>query len=85
MLEVAGETENLARFIAQKTGKTPYAVVQEALESNALAHGILPKRKRKEIDVERVKAIIERASSRPVLDTRSDDEILGYNELGIPS
>ena len=35
---------------------------------------------------EQVRALIdeirERAASRPVLDTRSDEEILGYNERG---
>lgn len=35
---------------------------------------------------ERVRALIdeirERAASRPILDKRSDEEILGYNEFG---
>lgn len=34
--------------------------------------------------VERVVALGRNASSRPILDSRSPDEIIGYDELGIP-
>lgn len=32
----------------------------------------------------RVMELAERASSRPVLDSRTPDEILGYDENGLP-
>jgi antitoxin VapB len=35
--------------------------------------------------VEEIMAIAHRFSSLPVLDDRSDDEIIGYDENGIPS
>lgn len=36
------------------------------------------------VDMRRVNAIIERSASRPILDPRSPDEIIGYDEFGIP-
>jgi hypothetical protein len=39
---------------------------------------------RRPIDMQRVKAIIDRSSARPVLDPRPPDEIVGYDEYGIP-
>lgn len=41
-------------------------------------------RERRPIDMERVNALIERSASRPVLDPRSADEIIGYDEFGVP-
>jgi antitoxin VapB len=38
-----------------------------------------PKRK---IDWDAIRAIQERVAKMPILDSRSDDEILGYNEFG---
>jgi hypothetical protein len=32
-----------------------------------------------------INAIIERCSALPILDDRSDDEILGFDENGLPS
>jgi hypothetical protein len=32
-----------------------------------------------------IDAIIERCKALPILDDRSDDEILGYDENGLPS
>jgi antitoxin VapB len=45
------------------------------------------KRKRRNIDavLAEVQAIIDHCTSLPILDTRSEDEILGYDENGIPS
>jgi hypothetical protein len=34
--------------------------------------------------VERVMRIAQRIASRPVQDARTPDEILGYNDVGIP-
>jgi len=37
------------------------------------------------IDWKKVDAITRKIAALPVLDSRSDDEILGYDEFGIPS
>jgi len=34
--------------------------------------------------VERVMRIAQRIASHPVLDPRTPDEIIGYNEIGVP-
>lgn len=83
-LQISNEVEQLARLVAIKTGKTPDAVVKEAVEAQAVAAGVAVTRKRRtpeEIEL-RVKEIAERVAALPLLDTRSDDEILGYNEHG---
>ncbi len=65
--------------------KTAGVVVKEAIEAQALAAGVIsarPRRTPEEIE-RRVKEIAERVAALPILDTRSDDEILGYNEHGV--
>lgn len=82
-IQISNEIEELARLVAVKTGKTPEAVVKEAMEARAEAAGVTIGRRRP-FDEARVQAIIDRVASMPVLDTRSDDEILGYNAYGVP-
>lgn len=82
-LQIPLETEQLARLVASKTGKTPEDVLKEAIEARAEATGIQLKPRRK-FDEAKVRTIIERVSALPVLDNRSDDEIIGYNEFGVP-
>lgn len=84
-LHIPSEVEQLAQLVAIKTGKTADVVVKEAIEAQALAAGVIsarPRRTPEEIE-RRVKEIAERVSALPILDTRSDDEILGYNEHGV--
>jgi len=82
-LQIPQEAERLVRLVASKTGKTPGDVLKEAIEARAEAAGIAPKPRHK-FDEAKVRAIIERVSALPVLDNRSDDEIIGYNEFGVP-
>lgn len=76
------ETYELASELARGQGETLTQAVKtalrERLERNRAAgsdHSRL---------VERVLELGRRASSRPILDSRSSDEIIGYDELGIP-
>jgi antitoxin VapB len=80
------ETERLARNIAEATGKPLPTVVKEAIAAKAEAVGVDDgeHKERKRLDFTRVNAIIERAAARPVLDSRSPDEIIGYNADGVP-
>jgi antitoxin VapB len=82
-LQIPQETERLLRLVATKTGKTPDEIVKEAIEARAEAAGIAPK-PRRNFDEAKVRAIIERVSALPILDHRTDDEIIGYNEFGLP-
>lgn len=78
---IPSDVEQLARLVATKTGKTPDDIVKEAIEARAAAEGVTVSRQRP-FDEAKVMAIIKRVSNLPVLDTRTDNEILGYNEHG---
>ena len=85
-MQLSGDIERLAQLIAAKTGKTPEAVVKEAVEARAAEAGVAPRTHRRSPDEIKasIDAIMARVAALPVLDTRSDDEILGYNALGVP-
>lgn len=78
----SAETDRLARELSALTGESITEAVTRALAMRLEA----ARHERDHLRREQVRALIdeirERAVSRPVLDKRSDDEILGYNELG---
>jgi antitoxin VapB len=81
MITLPPETERLARLIATQSGTTPAQVLKEAVEAHARKVGVtLPARP----SVDRMMAISERFAAYPVLDPRSPDEIIGFDELGVP-
>jgi antitoxin VapB len=65
---VTGETITLA--VVTPPGHHPTQVERTPAEIDAI--------------VEEAKAIVRRFDSRPVLDNRSAEEILGYDEIGLP-
>ncbi len=80
-LQIPAEAERLVRLVASKTGKTPDDILKEAIEARAEAAGIAPKPRRSPEEIEkRINEIIERVSALPILDHRTDDEIIGYND-----
>ena len=83
-MTIPTEVEQLARLVAVKTGKTPDDILKEAVEARARAAGIAPPPKQRAFDDARVKAIIARVSALPLLDDRSADDIIGYDEFGVP-
>jgi antitoxin VapB len=72
----------LAVELARQTGQTLTQVVKDALRER-LARQQAAGSNQKRL-VARVLALGRRASSRPVLDSRTPEEILGYDESGIP-
>ena len=79
------EAERLAADIAKKTGQAIAVVLKTALTAHAQAVGVLPTAPRSSEDrFDAMLAIARRAALRPVLDSRSPDEIIGYNDLGLP-
>jgi antitoxin VapB len=76
------EADRLARELAARTGETLTEVVVVALrERLARETGrtrAIPLR-------EELAAIRRRCAASPVLDNRSSDEILGYDERGLPT
>jgi antitoxin VapB len=77
------EADRLARALAQRTGETLTQAVINALRDR-LAR---VEQRTQDVDalVEDVLAIGRHCAALPVLDERSDDEILGYDEHGVPS
>lgn len=71
------ETEEIVRRLAQQTGLSITDAVRQAA-AEKLAAIDADKEKRKAA----LRAIIAEGRGLPILDTRSDDEILGYNERG---
>jgi antitoxin VapB len=75
------EAERLAREIAAKTGESLTGAIQKALEERLerLRH-----QHRRQILASQLEDILRRVDQMPVLDSRSADEILDYDENGLP-
>jgi len=78
------ETDRLARELARLTGESMTGAIRVALEER-----LAREKRRREADIDRrrraINAIVERFAKLPVLDDRSDEEILGYDENGLPT
>lgn len=75
------ETERLARTLAERTGETITIATRTALEERLRRVGSSARRAAL---LEDLAASRRRWSALPVLDARSPDEILGYDENGLP-
>ncbi|HEX3954152.1 MAG TPA: type II toxin-antitoxin system VapB family antitoxin [Stellaceae bacterium] len=75
------ETDRLARAVAALTGETLTAAVRtalaERLEREKLRRGEIPDL------AARIREIGEHCASLPILDPRSPEEIVGYDETGM--
>lgn len=75
------ETERLARALAERTGETITVATRKALEERLRRSGG---------DLRRAALLEDLAASRqrwgamPVLDSRDADDIVGYDENGLP-
>ena len=76
------ETEKLARELARRRRQGITEVLNDVLRREVERE----RRKLRPDDIEarmrRIDAIVKRYNSLPLLDDRSDDEIIGYNEQG---
>ncbi|MDB5440086.1 MAG: operon transcription factor [Caulobacteraceae bacterium] len=77
------ETDSLARQVASLTGESLTEAVRGALRLRLRDEQL--KRGKPPWDEAAIDAILARFKALPVLDDRSDDEILGYDENGLPS
>jgi antitoxin VapB len=79
----APEADRLARELADTTGETitdaVIVAMRERLEREKR------KRESKQQLIEDLMAIANHCASLPVLDDRTEDEIMGWNENGLPS
>lgn len=76
------ETDRLAREVAQLTGENLTEAVRKAL-AERLARERLRRGKAKKSLVEELSEIALHCASLPDYDTRSPDEIIGYDENGM--
>lgn len=75
------ETERLAEALSKLTGETKTEAVTNALRDR-LARVRRERSQRRLAD--ELDAIARHCASLPVLDTRRADEIIGYDERGVP-
>jgi antitoxin VapB len=76
------ETEHLAREIAAKTGESLTGAIQKALEERLER---LNNSRRSQALAAQIDDILQRVDAMPDLDARTPDEIIGYDEDGLPS
>jgi hypothetical protein len=90
MISLSEEIEAIVRAKAASTGRTPDEILRDAL---ARSGDVLPWRSSATrppanmTDAELVAAmevIAVRSASRPIVDLRSADEIIGYDDFGLP-
>lgn len=73
------EANDLARQLARETGESLTAVVTEALRERL---AVVQRRKNRKDALDRIQQI---ARGRTILDSRSHDEIVGYDDTGLPA
>lgn len=78
------EADRLARELAKMTGTTITEAVIEAMREKQQLE-LARQKRRKQARLEKGMMIARHAASLPVLDTRTEDEILGYDENGLPT
>ena len=76
------ETEHLAREIAARTGESLTGAIQRALEERIER---LNNSRRSQALAAQIDDILKRVDEMPDLDARTPDEIIGYDENGLPS
>jgi len=76
------ETEKLAAAVSELTGETKTEAVTRALRERL--ENLKRRRSRKQLADELDKIALH-CAALPVLDKRGDDEIIGYDEKGMPA
>ena len=75
------EADRLARALAARTGETITGAVIQALRDRLQR---TEGRRNPRSLIDDLREISDRCAALPVFDTRSADEILGYDEIGVP-
>jgi antitoxin VapB len=75
------EVERLAREISAKTGESLTGAIQKALEERL---NRLRNQRKSQILGAQLEEILRRVDQLPILDRRTADEILGYDDHGLP-
>jgi antitoxin VapB len=86
VLQLSPETEALARRLAAAQGLSVEQAVRLAMRAVAGAEPAgapKPQLPREEL-LKRMEEISVRSGARPLIDPRSPDELLGYDDYGLP-
>jgi len=75
------ETERLARLVARETGESITQAIENSLKERLER---LKNRSRRGGVAEKLEEILRRVDALPPQDTRTEDEILGYDSHGLP-
>lgn len=75
------DVERLARELSAKTGESLTRAIQTSLEERLERLRVA---RRQDVVVEQLEEVLRRVDQLPVLDSRSPDEIVGYDEHGLP-
>jgi antitoxin VapB len=78
------EVHRLARAVADATGETMTEAVKTALQDRLRRVGQVSEEERRR-RVAAMREFARRFQEAPVVDPRSPDEILGYDENGLPT
>ena len=76
-------TDKLARRLASKTGESITVAVRAAIEDKLKATEHLDVKRQASLR-ERIRHIQAEMAALPTLTNATDDEIIGYNEYGVP-
>jgi antitoxin VapB len=78
------EVESLARELARRRKISVTEAIRQSLARETEREKIIPRNDNADLVAE-LMAIAKAAAALPVLSTASEDEILGYDEYGIPT
>lgn len=77
------QAEAKIRELAARTGETLTEAIERAVDDRLVKLGPPPQRKGR-VDREKLAEVLAYFDSLPVDDPRSPDEIIGYDENGVP-
>ena len=77
------ETNSLTRTVARLTAESPTETVRGALRERLRQERL--RWGERVWDEDTINLIVDRCAALPVLDPRTDDTILGYDEGGLPT
>jgi antitoxin VapB len=77
------ETEAKVRKLAKRTRRSLTAAIDHAVDQELAKLGP-PRRKKGRVDREKLAELLKYFDSLPVDDTRSHEEIIGYDDHGLP-
>jgi antitoxin VapB len=75
------EVERLARELADRTGESLTGVIQKALQERL---DRVKLERRSQVLTGQLDEILRRVDEMPDIDSRTPDEIIGYDEFGLP-